>query len=60
MKFLGQSLKTLLCKLIRDESGGETLEYSLVGGLMVVTALGMLKGVGTKVLARWTSLNSSL
>jgi Flp pilus assembly pilin Flp len=49
-----------LKRLLRDESGGEVLEYSLVAGLIVVAAIGLIKSVGTKVLARWQSLNSSM
>jgi Flp pilus assembly pilin Flp len=52
--------KSVLNRLLRDESGGEVLEYSLVAGLIIVGAIGLIKSVGTKVLARWQSLNSSL
>jgi Flp pilus assembly pilin Flp len=47
-------------RLLRDESGGEVLEYALVAGLIVVTAIAVIGTVGTKVLGRWNSLNSSL
>jgi pilus assembly protein Flp/PilA len=53
-------MKTLLNKLVRDEQGGEVLEYALIAGLIVVAAIAVITSVGTKVLARWTSLNSSL
>lgn len=53
-------MQNLLQKILRDESGGETLEYALIAGLIVVAAIGVVKSVGTKVLARWSSLNSSL
>lgn len=43
-----------------DEQGGETIEYALVLGLIIVTAIAVIGTVGTKVLARWTSVNSSL
>jgi len=46
--------------LLRDERGGEVLEYALISGLIVVAAIACIKSVGTKVLARWSSLNSSL
>ena len=46
--------------LFHDEAGGETLEYACVAGLIVVGAIGLIKAVGTKVLARWSSVNSSL
>jgi pilus assembly protein Flp/PilA len=53
-------MKTLISKLVRDEQGGEVLEYALIAGLIVVAAIAVITSVGTKVLARWTSLNGSL
>ncbi|MBC7782864.1 MAG: Flp family type IVb pilin [Burkholderiales bacterium] len=46
--------------LATDERGGEVLEYALIAGLIVVAAIGVIAAVGTKVLARWTSLRSSI
>jgi Flp pilus assembly pilin Flp len=54
------SLSTLAARLVRDEDGGEVLEYALIAGLIVVAAIAVITSVGTKVLARWTSLNASL
>jgi pilus assembly protein Flp/PilA len=53
-------MKKLLVKLVKDEAGGEVLEYALIAGLIVVAAIAVIGRVGTKVLARWSSLNSSL
>jgi len=53
-------MKTLISKLVRDEQGGEVLEYALIAGLIVVAAIAVITSVGQKVLARWTSLNGSL
>lgn len=50
----------LLIKLASDERGGEVLEYALIVGLIVVAAIAAITSVGTKVLATWTSLNSSI
>lgn len=47
-------------ELLIDDCGGETLEYAIIAGLIVVAALSLIRMVGTKVLARWTSLNSSV
>ena len=55
-----QNVKKLAAKLIRDEQGGEVLEYALIAGLIVVAAIAIIGSVGTKVLARWTSLNTSM
>ena len=49
-----------LAKLVKDEQGGEVLEYALIAGLIVVAAIAVIGSVGSKVLARWGSLNSSV
>ncbi len=55
-----KKLNALLKRLIRDEQGGEVLEYALIAGLIVVAAIAVITSVGGKVLARWQSLNSSM
>jgi pilus assembly protein Flp/PilA len=54
-----QAMKNLFVKLVKDEQGGEVLEYALIAGLIIVAAIAVIGQVGTKVLARWNSLNSS-
>ena len=54
------NLLTTLRNLWIDEAGGEVLEYALIAGLIVVGAIAVIGKVGTKVVARWTSLNSSM
>lgn len=53
-------MKKFAKTLIRDEQGGEILEYVLIAGLIIVAAIAVVTAFGGKVLARWTSLNSSL
>ena len=53
-------LKTFVAKLAQDDRGGEVLEYALIAGLIVVAAIAVIGTVGTKVLARWNSLNSAM
>jgi pilus assembly protein Flp/PilA len=55
-----RSLSNKFAKLVRDEDGGEVLEYALIMGLIVVVAIAVIGAVGTKVVARWTSLNASM
>ncbi len=52
-------LKVVL-RALRDETGGEVLEYALIAGLIVVAAIAIIGSVGTKVVGRWTSVNSKL
>jgi Flp pilus assembly pilin Flp len=49
-----------IVKLISDERGGEVLEYALIAGLIVVAAIAAITSVGTAVLGRWTSVQTSL
>ena len=49
-----------LARLLRDERGGEIIEWALVAGLVVIGALAVIGAVGTKVLARWTTVDGSL
>lgn len=51
---------TKLKTLLRDDSGGEVLEYALIAGLIVVAAIAVIGAVGGKVFAKWNSLNSRL
>jgi Flp pilus assembly pilin Flp len=46
--------------LFADDNGGEVIEYALILGLIVVGAIVTVAAVGGKVLARWTSVNSSM
>src|SRR5437867_2525473 len=55
-----RALKELSAKLVRDENGGETIEYALILGLIIVVAIAIIGTVGTKVVGRWTSVNNTL
>src|SRR5947208_2731557 len=52
-----KAMKKLVVKLVKDEQGGEVLEYALIAGLIVVAAIAAITSVGNKVLARWTSVS---
>lgn len=56
----GAEMKARLNRILCDERGGETIEYALVLGLIIVAAIVVIGAVGTKVLAHWTSVNSTL
>jgi len=53
-------LKSLLSKLLKDDHGGEVLEYALIAGLIVVAAIAVIGTVGTKVLAKWNAVSDGL
>ena len=51
---------SIVSSVCRDERGGEVLEYALIAGLIVVAAIAVIGTVGTKVLARWNSVNDGM
>jgi Flp pilus assembly pilin Flp len=53
-------MKKTIQRILKDNRGGETIEYALVLGPIIVAAIVVIGAVGTRVLARWTSTNSSL
>ena len=55
-----RNLANKFAQLLKDNRGGETIEYALILGLVIVTAVAVIGAVGTRVVARWTSTNSSL
>ena len=59
MKLMASTLK-FVRRAWTDQSGGEVIEYALIMGLIIVVAIVLIGAVGTKVLARWGSVNSSL
>lgn len=55
-----KAMKNLLVKLVKDEQGGEVLEYALIAGLIVVAAIATIALVGTSIGNKWTSLKNGL
>jgi Flp pilus assembly pilin Flp len=53
-------MRKLMGKLVRDEQGGEVLEYALIAGLIVVAAIAVIATVGQKVLAKWQGVSDGL
>ena len=49
-----------IVRFISDERGGEVLEYALIAGLIVVAAIAAITSVGTAVLGKWTSVQTSM
>jgi Flp pilus assembly pilin Flp len=58
--YIMKAISNFVASLVKDEQGGEVLEYALIAGLIVVAAIAVIGSVGGKVLARWNSLNSSM
>ena len=51
-------MRILFANLVRDERGGEVIEYPIVLGLIFVATIAIIGACGTRVVARWTSVNS--
>ena len=55
-----RNIRKNIIDLLRDESGGEVMEYALILGIISVAAIATIGALGVKVLARWSSINSSM
>ena len=55
---LGEVASTL-ARLLRDERGGEIIEWALVAGLIVIGTIAVVGAFGTKVLARWNTVGNA-
>jgi Flp pilus assembly pilin Flp len=63
----GSAVKTAFCNIGRlfkcvaqDDNGGEVIEYVLIIGLIIVATITTIAAFGTKVMAKWTSVNASM
>jgi Flp pilus assembly pilin Flp len=45
---------------LNDDAGGEVIEYAIVLGMISIVAITVIGAFGSKVLARWNSVNSSM
>lgn len=55
-----KGLREIIRTCIRDEKGGEVIEYALILGLIAVACIAVIGTFGTKVVARWSSVRSSM
>jgi Flp pilus assembly pilin Flp len=55
-----KSVKNLVAALVKNEDGGEVLEYAVVGGMLVVGALVLIAAVGGRIRDAWTGLDVDL
>jgi Flp pilus assembly pilin Flp len=49
-----------VARLINDDNGSAITEYAVVIGLVLVAAIALIANFGTRVLARWNSVNEQL
>ena len=55
-----QTVKSLVARLVKEQDGGEVLEYAVVGGMLVVGALVLISAVGGRIRDAWTGLDVDL
>lgn len=55
-----RQFKEELRRVVSEESGGEVIEWALIAGLIIVATITTIAAFGTKVMARWTSVNASM
>jgi Flp pilus assembly pilin Flp len=53
-----RALKNLGSRLIRDENGGEVMEYILIAALIVLGSIAAIASIGGKIFSTWTSASS--
>ena len=46
-------------RFIKDDNGGEIMEYVLIAGLIIVACITVVGAFGGKVLARWNTVNAA-
>lgn len=47
-------------KFIRDESGATAIEYGLIAAGIAVVIIGVLQGIGSGLLAKFTAVQTGL
>jgi len=53
-------MKRFIARLVKEETGTETLEWGLVCGLIVVGAITAIAIIGPKVTTMWNNLSSQI
>ncbi len=55
-----KNISRIFRRCVTDDQGGEVIEYALILGLIIVTAIAIVGAVGVKVLARWNTVNTKM
>jgi Flp pilus assembly pilin Flp len=49
-----------IARCLRDESGGECLEYAILVGLIVLGCIGFMGALGIRVADRWNQISAAM
>ena len=55
-----ETMKTMIKRLWRDESGASAIEYGLVAALIGVVIAATARGIGTQLTTLFTSIQTAL
>ena len=55
-----KTIQTFACNLSKDENGTALLEYSILLGIIIVTVIGLVIGVGNWVNSQWSTFCNGL
>jgi len=53
-------MKSLVSRFVKDESGATAIEYGLIAAGISVAIITVVKGVGTKLTATFTKVDTAL
>ena len=54
------SMKSLIARFVKDESGATAIEYGLIAAGISLAIIAVVNGLGTNLNAKFTSINTSL
>ena len=54
------SMKNLIGRFVKDESGATAIEYGLIAAGISLAIIAIVNGLGTNLNTKFTSINSSL
>jgi pilus assembly protein Flp/PilA len=54
------SMKNLIARFVKDESGATAIEYGLIAAGISLAIIAVVNGLGTNLNAKFTSINTSL
>jgi Flp pilus assembly pilin Flp len=57
---MGDAMLHVIARCLRDESGGECLEYAILVGLIVLGCIGFVGTLGIRVADKWNQISQAM
>jgi pilus assembly protein Flp/PilA len=51
---------SIFTRFLKDETAATAIEYGLIAGLIAVVIIGALRGIGTRLTAKFQAVSSNL